>query len=283
MQAITQAGNAARDAGLALRLWGVRGSTPTPIARNLGHGGNTPCASVEAGAGDVLIFDAGSGIRGLGLALCRRAALPTMHLFFTHFHWDHVQGLPFFVPLYRADASIVVYSAYAPEDLRALLARQMAAPFFPVELSGVAARLEFRQVVPASGVSVGGVTVQGFPLHHPQGSQGYRIADARRAIVFATDHEPGDAAIDANLRALAHRADVLLCDAQYTPEEYEQRRGWGHGTWLEAVRVARAAEVGKLVLFHHDPDHDDAALEAIAAEAQLHFANTVAAREGTSV
>ena len=273
--------SAAHDAGLTLRLWGVRGSTPTPVARNLGHGGNTCCASVDAGS-DLFIFDAGSGIRSLGAELMQRSTLPTLHLFFTHFHWDHLQGLPFFQPLYRPDARLVLHSVHPAEDLQAILARQMASPFFPVDFSVVAPHVEFRQIH-WSRIELGGITVEGFPLHHPQGAQGYRIASANKTIVFATDHEHGDATIDASLLTIARNADVLLYDAQYTPAEYEQRRGWGHSTWLEAVKVAREAEVDKLVLFHHDPDHDDVALEAITTEAQQHFPNTLAAREGTSV
>jgi phosphoribosyl 1,2-cyclic phosphodiesterase len=252
------------------------------VLRNLGHGGNTPCASVEAGADNLLIFDAGSGLRVLGAELLQRPALPTLHLFFTHFHWDHIQGLPFFAPLYDPRTHLVLHSVHQPEELHDILARQMTSPFFPVDFSAIASRIEFRQIH-HSACTVAGITVQGFPLHHPQGAQGYRIASVHKTIVFATDHEHGNAVIDANLRTIAHNADVLLYDAQYTPAEYQQREGWGHSTWLEAVNVARDANVGKLVLFHHDPNHDDATLEAIAAEAQLHFPNTFAAREGTAL
>ncbi len=272
-----------RDAGFSLRFWGVRGSTPTPVAGNLGYGGNTPCVSVENGADEVLIFDAGSGIRALGAEMMQRSKLPSvMHIFFTHFHWDHVQGLPFFAPLYREDMRVVFHSARGAEELRAILGRQMATPFFPVDLGALPSQMEFRQI--ANGpIGFGGITVQGFPLHHPQGAQGYRIAGGRKSVVFATDHEHGDLAIDGALRKIARNADVLIYDAQYTPAEYSQHQGWGHSTWQEAVNVARDAEVKKLVLFHHDPDHDDGAVDEIVAEAQRQFSATIAARERTVV
>jgi phosphoribosyl 1,2-cyclic phosphodiesterase len=270
-------------ANFALRFWGVRGSAPTPVAGNLGYGGNTPCVSVESGPDHLLIFDAGSGIRALGAELVQRPQLPSvLHLFFTHFHWDHLQGLPFFAPLYRKDTRLVIHSARAPEELRSILARQMATPFFPVDFSVLPSQLEFRQIM-TDPVAFGDLTVQGFPLHHPQEAQGYRIANGRKSIIFATDHEHGDISIDTDLRKIARNADVLIYDAQYTPTEYAQRKGWGHSTWQEAVNVARDAQVKKLILFHHDPDHDAAALDSIVADAQRQFPNTIGARETTIV
>jgi phosphoribosyl 1,2-cyclic phosphodiesterase len=270
-------------ANFALRFWGVRGSTPTPVARNLRYGGNTTCVSVESNADQLLIFDAGSGIRSLGSELVQRAQPPkVLHLFFTHFHWDHLQGLPFFAPLFHKDTHLIFHSARPPEELSSILVRQMATPFFPVDFSAVPSRLEFRQIA-TDALNFGDLTVQGFPLHHPQGAHGYRIADEHRSIVFATDHEHGDTTIDANLRAIAHKADVLIYDAQYTPAEYASHKGWGHSTWQEAVNVASDAQVGQLVLYHHDPDRDDDALDMIVDEAQRQFSETIAARESSTV
>lgn len=270
-------------ANFAFRFWGVRGSTPTPVARNLRHGGNTPCVSVESNADQILIFDAGSGIRALGAELAQRSKPPSvLHLFFTHFHWDHLQGLPFFAPLFHKDTRLIFHSARPPQELRSILARQMATPFFPVDFNAVPSQLEFRQIA-TDALNFGDFTVQGFPLHHPQSAQGYRIANGHKSIVFATDHEHGDTAIDANLRTIAHRADVLIYDAQYTPAEYASRKGWGHSTWQEAVKVARDAQVNQLVLFHHDPDHDDDALDIIVDTAQQQFPQTIAASESSTL
>jgi len=271
------------DEDLALRFWGVRGSTPTPVARNLRYGGNTPCVSVNSDADQLLIFDAGSGIRALGAELVQQARPPNkLHFFFTHFHWDHLQGLPFFAPLFRKDTHLIFHSARSPEELRSILARQMTTPFFPVDFSNLPSTLDFRQIG-AEEINFGNVGVEAFPLHHPQGAHGYRIANSHKSIVFATDHEHGDSAIDGNLRTLAHNADVLIYDAQYTPAEYPSREGWGHSTWQQGVSVAADAQVNQLVLFHHDPDHDDDALDAIVDEARKQFPETIAAIENSTI
>jgi phosphoribosyl 1,2-cyclic phosphodiesterase len=271
------------DENLSLRFWGVRGSTPTPVARNLRYGGNTPCVSVKSNADQLLIFDAGTGIRALGAALVQQTEPPrTLHLFFTHFHWDHLQGLPFFAPLFRKDTRLILHSARPPAELRSILARQMSTPFFPVDFTTVPSELEFRQIT-TGAINFGDLSVQAFPLHHPQGAHGYRIANGRKSMVFATDHEHGDSSIDANLRAIARNADVLVYDAQYTPAEYASRQGWGHSTWQQGVRAATDAQVNQLVLFHHDPDHDDSALDAIVEVAQQQFPQTIAASENTTV
>jgi phosphoribosyl 1,2-cyclic phosphodiesterase len=270
----------ATDGAFQLRLWGVRGSTPTPVEQNLGHGGNTPCVEILSGEDEIFIIDAGTGIRALGATIAARP--PTaIHIFFTHFHWDHLQGLPFFAPLFSPQSRIVFHSVHPPEELHTILARQMATPFFPVDFAAVAAHTEFRTL--ASPQRFGEVTLQTFPLHHPQGSVGYCISDAHRSVVYATDHEPGNAEVDRGLRAIARNADALIYDAQYTAEEYASRKGWGHSTWQEAVAIAKEAKVRRLVLFHHDPNRDDRALEEIVAQAQREFPNTVAAREAMTV
>jgi phosphoribosyl 1,2-cyclic phosphodiesterase len=237
---------------------------------------------IYAGEDELLILDAGSGIRALGAAIAARPRPPNaIHIFFTHFHWDHLQGLPFFAPLFSPQSRIVFHSVHPPEELHAILARQMATPFFPVDFATIAAQTEFRTI--ASPQHFGAVTLETFPLHHPQGSVGYRISDACRSVIYATDHEQGNAEVDRSLRAIARHADALVYDAQYTAEEYVGRKGWGHSTWQEAVAIAKQANVRRLVLFHHDPNRDDRALEEIVAQAQREFPHTVAARESMVV
>ena len=229
---------------------------------------------------ELLIFDAGTGIRALGKEIAERTRSPAaIHIFLTHFHWDHVQGLPYFRPLYAAASKVVFHSAHGPEELSAVLAGQMRGPYFPLLFDELPAQVEFRRIG-AEPVRFGSVTVEAFPLHHPQGSVGYRIVDSGRTAVYATDHEHGDAASDHGLIAMAKNADVLVYDAQYTPVEYATRQGWGHSTWLEAARIAEQAGVRQLVLFHHDPDRDDEAVRGIEDEARREFAATVAAHEG---
>ena len=242
---------------------------PTPVAENLGYGGNSACISIRYGDQPLVILDAGTGIRALGNTLSETEPL---HLFLTHFHWDHIQGIPSFAPIQNA----TIYSSTDPAELERILAAQMRPPYYPVPMP---ANLHYRKI---SGESVGDLVVRPFALHHPNGATGYRIESPEATIVYASDHEHGDAAADITLRDYARDADILIYDAQYTPEEYEHRRGWGHSTWREAVKLARDAHVRQLILFHHDPLRTDRAVDAIVREAQREFPNTIAAREGWS-
>jgi phosphoribosyl 1,2-cyclic phosphodiesterase len=227
----------------------------------------------------MLIFDCGTGLRDLGLHL-HKTGVPEneLHIFFTHFHWDHVQGIPFFLPLYSATNRVVFTSHLPPAELRELLRGQMSAPYFPIPLDYMAAHQEFTQIE-EEGRQIGNFRVSAFPLHHPQGCSGYRIEANGASIVYASDHEHGNEEADARLRQHAANADILIYDAQYTAEDYPAHEGWGHSTWMEAVRVARDAKVRQLVLFHHDPGRTDAQVDAILEKARAEFPSTVAARE----
>jgi len=270
------------ESRVSLRFWGVRGSTPTPQVENLTFGGNTSCLEVRAATGESLVFDAGSGIRGLGNELMRRAAGNPLDitLFLTHYHWDHIQGLPFFVPLYSAKNRVVFYSGLGSQPVQDVLQGQMSKPYFPIGLDQVAAQREFHRIEPADSVRCQGAKVIPFPLNHPQGASGYRIEAGGAVIVYATDYEHGDAKLDTVLRDYSQGADILICDAQYTPSEYASYRGWGHSTWLNATSVAKDCGAKQLILFHHDPSHDDNFMTALAEEARHVFENTVAAWEG---
>ncbi|HML15412.1 MAG TPA: MBL fold metallo-hydrolase [Bryobacteraceae bacterium] len=258
---------------IELTFWGVRGSIPTPVSENLGFGGNTACIAIRVDGQPPLIFDAGSGICRLGNTLRKELAL---HIFLTHFHWDHIQGIPCFAPLFDANCSTTIHSSREPADLERILAAQMLPPYFPVVMPAYAA---YRQIE-NDGTRIGPLLVRPFPLHHPNGATGYRIECADVSIVYACDHEHGNPATDAILRRYADHADFLIYDAQYTTEEYEQRRGWGHSTWGEAVKFAREARVKQLILFHHDPLRTDGQLDRIVRDAQSEFENTIAAKEG---
>jgi phosphoribosyl 1,2-cyclic phosphodiesterase len=255
---------------LDLTFWGVRGSIPTPVAKNLGFGGNTACLTIRYRDQPLLIFDAGTGIRALGNTLNEPV---TAHLFLTHFHWDHIQGIPYFAPIYQPDCSITIHSSAEPADLERILTAQMKPPYYPVETQ---ANISYK----AAGEQIGDLLIRPFPLHHPNGATGYRVESRDASIVYASDHEHGNASADATLLAHARDADILIYDAQYTPEEYEHHRGWGHSTWREAVELARSANVKQLILFHHDPLRTDEQLAAIVRQAQAQFENTIAAKEG---
>jgi phosphoribosyl 1,2-cyclic phosphodiesterase len=270
---------------LTVRFWGVRGSIPTPDAGFLGVGGNTVCVEIRAADGTALVLDAGTGIRGLGYALAAEAAGEPgeVHLALSHFHWDHLQGLPFFAPLYAPGQTVRFYAATDDDRLLALLRGQMTTPYFPVPFGDLAAATETVRVRDGEPFEVGPMTVRPFPLHHPQGAHGFRIEVDGAAVVYATDYEHGSAAHDEGLREVAHGADLLISDAQYTPDEYALRRGWGHTTWEHAAALAERAEVGRLLLFHHDPSHDDDALGRICGLARERFAETGLAMEGLEV
>ena len=268
---------------LQVRFWGVRGSIPTPQLENLGFGGNTICIEVRQPDGQVLIIDGGTGLRYLGMALAREFPGRNLSLKFlmTHFHWDHIQGLPFFAPLYDPANEVTFYSDRSTQELRSILEGQMSNPYFPVRLEILAAQHRFEQIAPET--RFGDVTVRSFPLNHPQGACGYRFECGGAVVVHASDLEHGDERFDRILCEHAAGADLLTYDAQYTPEEYESKRGWGHSTWREAARFAREANVKRLVLIHHDPGHDDRFMNRLEMEARTEFEQTEAAREGLTI
>jgi len=271
------------DGRLEVTFRGVRGSVPTPVAENLGYGGNTSCIEVRSGGGQTLLIDGGTGVRTAGAALIREAGQPktTVHLLFTHFHWDHIQGLPFFAPLYSAENEVLFYSGLRPGGLREALEVQMSSPYYPIPLERLAAKRTFAEVT--REFQLGEVSIHPFPLNHPQGATGFRIECGGAVVVHASDNEHGDPRFDSLLIDHARNADVLIYDAQYTPEEYPSKRGWGHSTWKEGARVAREAAVKRLVLFHHDPLRSDADLSEIVTQARREFENTDAATEGVTV
>ena len=271
---------------MKLKFWGVRGSTPTPERRNSHYGGNTPCLELRLANGTILIFDCGSGLRALGKSLMRQypGSPIVAYIFMSHFHWDHIQGIPFFTPLYRKGNAFFFHSvALAAQDVQHAVEGQMVSPYFPVDMSVMSAVRHFYDIG-TEPIDINGAIIRSIPLNHPQGCAAYRIEADGGSLVYATDTEPGSPMHDESLREFARGADVFICDSQYTPEElHGEKKGWGHSAWTEAVQTARDAAVKQLVLFHHDPDRDDAALDALLASAKGEFANTIAAAEGLTL
>jgi len=265
-----------------VRFWGVRGSTPTPQRENLRYGGNTPCVELRT-PNSLFVFDCGTGLRVLGNALRREFGRRPIRarVFLSHYHWDHIQGIPFFVPLYSDQNSFTFHSFRATDTgLEQALQDQMLNPYFPVDMTAMRAHRQFHEIG-EERLTFDGVHITTRRLNHPQGCLGFRVEHRGRILVYATDNEPGDTQGDHNVRALAEGADVLIYDSQYTPEEYfTARRNWGHSTWEEAVRLAREVRVKKLVLFHHDPDHNDRFVDSILRKARRGFRHTLAASEG---
>jgi phosphoribosyl 1,2-cyclic phosphodiesterase len=282
------------------RFWGTRGSVPSPGPSTVRYGGNTPCVELRTGDGALLILDAGTGIRALGNALVANAgdAPVVADIVLSHLHWDHIQGLPFFAPLFRAGDRLTVRAAAGMvADAERVLHEQMAAKVFPVGFGETAAKIEFRGI---NGAAVGpGYELRAHPVRHPGGALGVRVTAAGsspRALVYVPDNEldpaapydaaPGwrDALVD-----FVRGAHVLVHDSMYTPGEYARHRGWGHSTFADAVALALDAEVETLVLFHHEPDRSDAGVDAVVRECQAIVARSgrpltvIAASEGLRV
>jgi len=270
-----------------LSFWGVRGSTPTVDPATWRYGGNTPCLELVAPDGTQIILDCGTGLRMLG----SRWALPNAghsgeaNIFVTHYHWDHIQGVPFFSPLYAEQNHFHFYSfrsKYLGRDsLKQVFETQMAQPYFPVDLSAMSAKRKFQEVEGGDSFALGQNKITARWLNHPQGCLGFRIETPAGTVVYATDNEPGDPKLDESLRELAADADVFINDAQYTPEQLATtRRGWGHSTWLEGVHLAKQVQAKTLVLFHHDPDSTDRMVDTILRHAREEFDSVFAASEG---
>jgi phosphoribosyl 1,2-cyclic phosphodiesterase len=273
---------------MRVKFWGVRGSTPTPQAENMRYGGNTSCVEVRVGE-QLYIFDCGTGFRVLGQQLqdeFGEKKLPlSAHVFVSHFHWDHIQGIPFFRPLYdRADSQFLFHCSSRTRSLKQVMDEQMASPYFPVNLSQMQAQQKFYDIAVGRLNLEDGVQIQTSWLNHPQGCMGFRMETKDGVLVYATDNEPGDAAFDKSVRKLAEGADVLIYDAQYLPEEYAaEKRGWGHSHWREAVNVVMESGAKELVLFHHDPDHTDVVIDKIVHDARNYYPKVRAAAEGMEI
>lgn len=272
-----------------IKFWGVRGSIPSPGPETALVGGNTSCVEVVlagAGAGGSdqrIVLDAGTGLRRLGNQLLGKGPVDATVLL-SHVHWDHIQGIPFFAPLYVPGSKLRFVSGQGERPLREALHAQMKKPHFPVDLQDLPSHLAFDDHRDKTRIQIGEVTVTMAKANHPDAVFAYRLEHGGRSIVYATDTEHYSC-VDQRLVTLARDADVLIYDAQYLPEEYAgktgpTRVGWGHSTWDAAAELARAAGVGQLVLFHHDPTRTDEGVAAIEAMARGAFANTVAAREG---
>ena len=263
-----------------IRFWGVRGSVPTPGAATVKYGGNTSCVEVRAD-GQLIVLDAGTGIRPLGLELAREfnGASIEMTLLITHTHWDHIQGFPFFLPAYESKNTIRVLGYEgARQGLGSTLAGQMESPYFPIALEQMPGNVVIEELQ-SFDFHIGPVHATATTVNHPGIAVGYRLATSAGSVAYLPDNEPfhedqngySQKLVDQQNRKLIdfiRGVDVLIIDSQYDSEEYSAHIGWGHGCLDEVVRLAVLAGVKRLYLFHHDPSHDDARIDAMLAHAR---------------
>jgi phosphoribosyl 1,2-cyclic phosphodiesterase len=259
-----------------LTIWGCRGSVSTPGASTLAYGGNTSCVEVSLDEESALVLDAGTGITQLGRELVARGTR-RIHLLLTHLHLDHLEGLRFFDPLWDSSVTVDVWGPRSTTlSLRESIVRSFSPPLFPVDFRDVSARVSFHDV-PRHAWAIEGVRLEAALVVHPGPTLGFRLEHDGASVAYLPDHEPALAGLDERSldwvsgAAIAEGADLLLHDAQYFDDEYQQRIGWGHSAVGDAVAFAEATGVGRLLLFHHDPQHADARLAALGDEARARW------------
>lgn len=293
---------------MIVRFWGVRGSIPVPGKDTVKYGGNTTCIEVVTSEGDLIIIDAGTGIRVLGQQLMKDdfgQGKGVAHIFFTHSHWDHIQGFPFFTPIFigkrdkngkvvkEVSNKLHIYgSAESKRSIENSLSTQMSDCYFPVLLSDLPVTMSFTYLNEKT-IKIGKTKINTLPLRHPNGVLGFRIEDNGKILTVATDCEhPEDGECDQNLLKLSENSDILIYDGQYTPEEYEPskfnicmapKKGFGHSTAEEGIKVAQKAHVKKLIITHHEPLHNDKMLSAMEKKIKSLMPNAIFAREGMEV
>lgn len=266
---------------MIVRCWGARGSIAVSGKEFNKFGGDTACIEVRSNAGDIIVIDAGTGIRGLGNTLVREGA-KNINLLLTHAHWDHLSGFPFFKPIYRKDTEIKIFGPQPTQDsLKSIISKTMTSPYFPIELEDINAKISFLGMG-HNNYSIGGVKISTVPLSHPNQGVGYRLEEDGKSFVFLTDnelsyHHPIGLLYEAYVK-FAKDADLMFHDAEYSREEYKETVGWGHSVYLDTLNLALDANVKALGLFHHNQERTDAEVEKIEAECQR-----IAAEKGSKM
>jgi phosphoribosyl 1,2-cyclic phosphodiesterase len=264
-----------------VRFWGVRGSIACPGHDTLRYGGNTSC--VEICCDDHLfIFDGGTGLREMGKGLSDKGAVDA-DIFFSHAHLDHIIGIPFFRSIFEPENTFRLWAGHLLPDhtLEHVMRAMMTSPLFPVPPDVFSKKVSYHDFKARETLTPRpGVTLRTAPLNHPNGATGYRLEFDGHTVCYVTDTEHEDGKLDENILELIEGADYMIYDCTYTEEEYLQFKGWGHSTWEQGGRLCEAAGVKSLVIFHHDPAHDDLFMDTLAKEATERYPNCIVAREG---
>ena len=251
---------------MKIRCWGARGSIPVSGEEYVTYGGDTTCIEIQTQEDEIIIVDAGSGIRRLGNLLIQEKR-KQFDMIFTHAHWDHILGFPFFKPVYHQGITIQMFGCpLAQESIRKMISRTMEAPYFPVNFQDLRADISYHQACESS-FSIHSLTVIPIPLSHPNQGFGYKFTEKGKSFIFLTDNElafqhPGGLAFS-DYAALSRNADLLIHDAEFTEEEYGRTRTWGHSVYTHALNLALEVGAKKLGLFHHNQDRTDAAVDGI--------------------
>lgn len=265
-------------------FWGVRGSIACPGADTMRYGGNTACLEIRCGE-RLVILDGGTGMRLLGLALDHGGKVDA-DLLFTHTHFDHICGLPFFSTVYDPKNRFRLWAGHLLPDhtLRYVLSEMMMAPLFPIPITVFGAEMEFHDFHAGETLQLGDrIVARTAPLNHPNGATGYRIEYEGKSICYVTDTEHVPGKPDANVLGLIRDADLVIYDCTYTDAQFAKHVGWGHSTWEEGARLCDAARARQLVIFHHDPGHDDEFMDGIRAAAEKARPGTIVAHEGLTL
>lgn len=270
---------------LQVRFWGVRGSIACPGDSHRRYGGNTSCLEVTCGARKV-IFDAGSGLRPLGVELAASGEPLHSDIFLSHTHHDHIVGLPFFAPLFDRRNEISVWAGHLlpAHNLDETMCKFMTAPLFPVPPQIFSAKVEWKDFTAGATLQLTPeITLRTAPINHPNGATAYRLDYAGKSLCYVTDTEHRPGGLDQTILELIKGTDLFIYDSTYTDEEYPRYHGWGHSTWQEGVRLANAGKVKSFAVFHHDPGHDDIFMDQVAKELKALRPASFVAREGQTL